>query len=69
MGIGVDGLSEFFFYSNDDQFFQRTLTASDFFTPLYGPVLRLDPRTLVEGDAQPAAAAGVSRAMCLSWQI
>ncbi|PWN47162.1 hypothetical protein IE53DRAFT_335873 [Violaceomyces palustris] len=48
------GLSEHFIYSNDDFFFLSDLSTSDFYSPLYGPVLRMDANLLVTGDPQPS---------------
>lgn len=46
----VNGLGEQFIMSNDDMFFLRDLSTTDFFHPLYGSVLRLEshPNLLVK---------------------
>ncbi|KAN0065487.1 hypothetical protein ACQY0O_001324 [Thecaphora frezii] len=45
------GLSEHFVYSNDDFFFGDDVTTGDFYSPLYGAVLRMDPNMRVESIA------------------
>ncbi|CAO1638735.1 unnamed protein product [Sympodiomycopsis kandeliae] len=46
----MEGLSENFIYSNDDTFTSSASSMSDFITPLYGPVLRLDNGLQVQGS-------------------
>lgn len=48
----MPGLAETFVYNNDDMFFTSQLTGSDFSSPLFGPVLRLNPNLLVRGHRQ-----------------
>lgn len=42
----IPGLSECFLYSNDDMFFNRPVSPSDFFTPDGRPIMRLNRRLL-----------------------
>ncbi|PWN53680.1 hypothetical protein IE53DRAFT_383813 [Violaceomyces palustris] len=58
LGLDVPGLSEFFFYSNDDMFFQRRMSAADFFTPIYGPVLRMNPQYMIAPEEHPETRLG-----------
>ncbi|KAI1318305.1 Xanthine phosphoribosyltransferase 1 [Mortierella claussenii] len=44
----IPDLADVFVYLNDDMFFGRPLSASDFWTPLYGFVFHVDPTTTVQ---------------------
>lgn len=41
MGLNITDLSDAFFYSNDDYYLGRNLTAADLSSPMFGPVLLL----------------------------
>ncbi|SJX66140.1 uncharacterized protein SRS1_13586 [Sporisorium reilianum f. sp. reilianum] len=52
------GLHDNFVYSNDDFFFMDDVSSGDVSSPLFGPVLRLDPNLVVEGKKSSQAATG-----------
>ncbi|KAJ7879583.1 hypothetical protein B0H14DRAFT_2709332 [Mycena olivaceomarginata] len=51
-------VSENIIYLNDDQFFLLPLPPSAFHSPLYGPVFRLVPGFMIQGDASGDAPGG-----------
>lgn len=48
MGLNVTGLSDAFFYSNDDYYLGRSLSTADFASPLYGPVFLIARHSMVD---------------------
>jgi hypothetical protein len=50
---GMSGLGDTFVHANDDMFFGPGLTSTSFSSPLFGPILRLDPNLLVYGAQVP----------------
>ncbi|TKY86048.1 hypothetical protein EX895_004873 [Sporisorium graminicola] len=52
------GLHDNFVYSNDDFFFLDDVSSGDVSSPLFGPVLRLDPNLMVDGKQSPKAGTG-----------
>ena len=58
LSLKMDNLSEAFIYSNDDMFMTRDMAASDFYSPLFGPVLRMSTGDLIEEDEHPEQVIG-----------
>jgi len=56
--LDPDIVSENIIYLNDDQFFMLPLPPSAFHSPLYGPVFRLVPGFMIDGDASGNAEGG-----------
>ncbi|PWN19374.1 hypothetical protein BCV69DRAFT_37467 [Microstroma glucosiphilum] len=46
---GMAGLGDTFIHANDDMFFGPGLTSTSFSSPLFGPIIRLDPNLPVYG--------------------
>lgn len=50
---GMSGLGDTFVHANDDMSFGPGLTSTSFSSPLFGPVIRIDPNLLVYGAQVP----------------